>query len=94
MIFLTIKYITLQPKLKIMITPITPMMIVALQKVDEYTDSMIEDIQDVLRVEFDNGLDFSAGVLPPRYKEIKEELKQIFLKYLADNMVLKPAEVQ
>jgi hypothetical protein len=61
-------------------------------KIDAFTDAMIEDIQDIIKVEADDdNLDFTQGILPPRYKEIKEELKCIVLHYILTNMTSKQA---
>ena len=58
------------------------------KKVDEFTDTMIEDIQDILKVEMEEHIaTFQHGVLPPRYKEIKEELKEIIGIYILENIV-------
>jgi hypothetical protein len=66
-------------------------------KVDTFTDSMIEDIQDIIKVEIEEGIIFEHGVLPPRYKELKEEMKTIINNYILENMKLswleKPKEV-
>jgi hypothetical protein len=37
----------------------------------------------------DDNLDFTQGILPPRYKELKEEMKGIVLHYILTNMVSK-----
>ena len=61
-------------------------------KIDAFTDAMIEDIQDIIKVEADDeNLDFTQGILPPRYKELKEELKGIVLHYILTNMSSKQA---
>ena len=57
------------------------------QKVDTFIDSMIEDIQDIIKVEVDD-VSFTEGVLPPRYKELKEEMKTIIANYILENMRL------
>ena len=57
------------------------------EKVDAFTDSMIEDIQDIIKVEIgDDDVSFTHGVLPPRYKELKEEMKLIISRYIVENM--------
>ena len=56
------------------------------EKVDTFTDSMIEDIQDIIKVELDENIDFTHGILPPRYKELKEEMKSIIAQYVIENM--------
>ena len=59
-------------------------------KIDVFTDAMIEDIQDIIKVEMDDdNLDFTQGILPPRYKELKDELKGIVLHYILTNMTSK-----
>lgn len=55
-------------------------------KVDTFTDSMIEDIQDIIKVEIDEKIQFNHGILPPRYKELKEEMKEIISAYIFENM--------
>jgi hypothetical protein len=70
------------------------------KKVDEFTDSMIEDIQDIIKVELNEEIEYEQGILPPRYKELKEELKEIIRVYVLENMRLswleprKPQEQQ
>lgn len=56
------------------------------EKVDTFTDSMIEDIQDIIKVELDETIEFNHGILPPRYKELKEEMKSIIAQYVLENM--------
>lgn len=56
------------------------------EKVDIFTDTMIEDIQDIIKVELNDECNFKQGILPPRYKELKEELKTIINNYLMDNI--------
>ena len=56
------------------------------EKVDTFTDSLIEDIQDIIKVEIDDSIDFNHGILPPRYKELKEEMKDIIRGYILENM--------
>ena len=56
------------------------------EKVDSFTDSMIEDIQDIIKVEWDSVKSFQHGILPPRYKELKEEMKDIIRRYIVENI--------
>lgn len=57
-------------------------------KVDNFVDTMIEDIQDILKVEMEEHITtFQHGILPPRYKELKEELKEIIGIYILENVV-------
>ena len=57
-------------------------------KVEGFVDAMVEDIQDILKVEMEENIaTFQHGVLPPRYKEIKEELKEIIGIYILENIV-------
>lgn len=56
------------------------------EKVDTFTDSMIEDIQDIIKVEIDDDIEFNHGILPPRYKELKAEMKEIVRAYIFENM--------
>jgi hypothetical protein len=63
-------------------------------KVDQFTDSMIEDIQDVINVEYPDRFVFNHGILPPRYKELKEEMKVIIQNYIAENMLEKSMLVE
>ena len=60
------------------------------QKVSDFTDSMLEDIQDIIKVEWGNEIDFNHGILPPRYKELKEELAEMLTKYLMENVTFNP----
>lgn len=55
-------------------------------KVDSFTDSMVEDIQDIIKVEWSSVKSFKHGILPPRYKELKEEMKDIIRKYILENI--------
>jgi len=57
-------------------------------KVDNFVDTMIEDIQDIIKVEMEEHITtFQHGILPPRYKELKEELKEILGIYILSNIV-------
>jgi hypothetical protein len=57
-------------------------------KVENFVDTMVEDIQDILKVEMEEHIaTFQHGVLPPRYKELKEELKEIIGIYILENIV-------
>ena len=50
------------------------------KKVDEFTDTMIEDIQDIIKVEMEGTLlGFKHGILPPRFKEIKDARSLLIL---------------
>lgn len=58
------------------------------KKVDDFTDTMIEDVQDVIKVEMEEHVvDFQHGILPPRYKELKEEMKGILKDYIHTNII-------
>ena len=64
-------------------------------KVEGFVDTMIEDIQDILKVEMEEHIaTFQHGVLPPRYKEIKEELKEIIGIYILENIVYVGQEIE
>jgi hypothetical protein len=64
-------------------------------KVEGFVDTMIEDIQDILKVEMEeNIVTFQHGILPPRYKEIKEELKEIIGIYILENIVYVGQEIE
>jgi hypothetical protein len=56
------------------------------EKVNLFTDSMIEDIQDVIKIEYPLVTGFDEGILPPRYKELKEEMKVVIHTYIFENM--------
>lgn len=62
-------------------------------KVDTFTDSMIEDIQDVIKVEFPEVKDFSWGILPPEYHELKTKLKKIVTEYIHENIIMETESV-
>ena len=78
-------------------TSVSPMLVSIIEltdeKVDCFTDSMIEDIQDVIKVEFPNVDNFNQGVLPPRYKELKEEMKVLIHNYIYENVIFVGEEV-
>jgi hypothetical protein len=58
------------------------------KKVDDFIDTMIEDIQDIIKVEMEEEVvTFEQGILPPRYKDLKEELKDIIKDYIQLNVV-------
>jgi len=64
-------------------------------KVDGFVDAMVEDIQDILKVEMEEHIStFQHGVLPPRYKELKEELKEIIGIYILENIVYIGQEIE
>jgi len=64
-------------------------------KVDSFVDAMVEDIQDILKVEMEENIaTFQHGVLPPRYKELKEELKEIIGIYILENIVYIGQEIE
>ena len=57
-------------------------------KVENFVDTMVEDIQDIIKVEMEGTLlGFKHGILPPRFKEIKDELKGILQDYILDNAI-------
>jgi hypothetical protein len=63
-------------------------LIITSKKVDDFTDTMIEDIQDIIKIEMEGDfLGFKHGILPPRYKEVKDELKSIIQDYILDNII-------
>ena len=74
-------------------TSVSPMLVAIIEltdeKVDCFTDSMIEDIQDVILVEYPNVAEFQHGILPPRYKELKEEMKVLIHNYMYENIIFK-----
>ena len=78
-------------------TSVSPMLVSIIEltdtKVDCFTDSMIEDIQDVIKVEFPNVDHFNHGVLPPRYKELKEQMKVLIHNYIYENVIFVGEEV-
>jgi len=58
------------------------------KKVDDFIDTMIEDIQDIIKVEMEEEVvTFEHGILPPRYKELKDELKDLIKDYIQLNVV-------
>ena len=61
-------------------------------KVDVFTDTMIEDIQDIVKSEFPEVEGFTWGILPPEYKEVKSKLKDIISNYIHENIVYQTDE--
>jgi len=58
------------------------------KKVDDFIDTMIEDIQDIIKVEMEEEVvTFEHGILPPRYKELKDELKDLIKDYIQLNVI-------
>lgn len=58
------------------------------KKVDDFVDTMIEDIQDIIKVEMEEEVvTFQHGILPPRYRELKDELKELIKDYIQLNVV-------
>jgi len=58
------------------------------KKVDDFVDTMIEDIQDIIKVEMEQEVvTFQHGILPPRYKELKDELKDLIKDYIQLNVI-------
>ena len=58
------------------------------QKVESFIDTLIEDTQDVIQEDVEGVLEFNHGILPPRFKELKEELKGILNEYYKENLVI------
>ena len=56
-------------------------------KVNTFTDSMVEDIQDIIKAEFPEVKGFTWGVLPPEYAQVKLQLKEIIANYIHENIV-------
>jgi hypothetical protein len=64
------------------------------EKVEVFTDTMIEDIQDIIKVEFPNEVrGFHWGILPPEYEEVKTKLKEIMSNYIHENIVMMTDDV-
>jgi hypothetical protein len=61
-------------------------------KVDVFTDTMIEDIQDIVKSEFPEVEGFTWGILPPEYEEVKSKLKDIISNYIHENIVYQTDE--
>ena len=57
------------------------------QKVNVFTDSMVEDIQDIVKVEFPEVKGFAWGILPPEYVETRAKLKEIISDYIHQNII-------
>jgi hypothetical protein len=64
-------------------------------KVEGFVDTMIEDIQDILKVEMEENIaTFQHGKLPPLNKEIKEDLKENICIYILENIVYVGQEIE
>ena len=57
------------------------------EKVNVFTDSMVEDVQDIVKVEFPEVQGFARGVLPPEYVETRAKLKEIISDYIHQNII-------
>jgi hypothetical protein len=57
-------------------------------KLETFIFTCIEDCQDTLIEDCEMVNGFEQGILPPRYKELKEELETIIQKYLVETIIV------
>lgn len=81
-------FVVLQSLIKKIMKNIKQMEEIVSQKVESFIDTLIEDTQDVIQEDVEGVLEFNHGILPPRFKELKEELKGILNEYYKENLVI------
>ena len=57
-------------------------------KVDTNLNSLLEDIQIESKETIEGVLSYNEGILPPRFKELKDELNTMILSYIEDTLVI------
>jgi hypothetical protein len=57
-------------------------------KLENFIFVCVEDCQDTLIEDCEMVRGFEHGILPPRYKELKEELETIIQKYLMETIIV------
>lgn len=57
-------------------------------RVDNNLNSLLEDIQIESKETIEGVLSYNEGILPPRFKELKDELNGIILSYIEDTLVI------
>jgi hypothetical protein len=57
-------------------------------RVDTNLNSLLEDIQIESKETIEGVLSYNEGILPPRFKELKDELNTMILSYIEDTLVI------
>ena len=57
-------------------------------RVDNNLNSLLEDIQIESKETIEGVLSYNEGILPPRFKELKDELNTMILSYIEDTLVI------
>lgn len=57
-------------------------------KVDNNLNSVLEDIQTEIEETIEGVLEWNDGLLPPRFRELKDELNKLILSYIEETIVI------
>jgi|Laugrespbdmm15sd_2_1035082.scaffolds.fasta_scaffold17592_2 hypothetical protein len=57
-------------------------------KVDDNLNSVLEDIQTEIEETIEGVLEWNDGLLPPRFRELKDELNKLILSYMEETIVI------
>jgi hypothetical protein len=57
-------------------------------RVDNNLNSLLEEIQIETKETVEGVLSYNGGILPPRFKELKDELNTMILSYIEDTLVI------
>jgi hypothetical protein len=57
-------------------------------RVDNNLNSLLEDIQIESKETIEGVLSYNEGILPPRFRELKDELNTMILSYIEDTLVI------
>lgn len=57
-------------------------------RVDNNLNSLLEEIQIESKETIEGVLSYNEGILPPRFKELKDELNTMILSYIEDTLVI------
>jgi hypothetical protein len=57
-------------------------------RVDNNLNSLLEEIQIETKETVEGVLSYNGGILPPRFRELKDELNTMILSYIEDTLVI------
>jgi hypothetical protein len=57
-------------------------------RVDDNLNSVLEDIQTEIEETIEGVLEWNDGLLPPRFRELKDELNKLILSYMEETIVI------
>jgi len=57
-------------------------------RVDNNLNSLLEEIQIETKETIEGVLSYNEGILPPRFRELKDELNTMILSYIEDTLVI------